>query len=119
MIAPIVLHIPKCAITVPSNKTCLVIVYVCLCVCVHPTYELSQVPTDTGSICAHVFFLNLDHNACVCVKKLLGVKMLIVTNAAGGLNQEYNMGDIMIMKDHINLVGMSGTNPLLGENEKR
>ena len=33
----------------------------------------------------------------VRVMKLLGVKMLIVTNAAGGLNQEYNMGDIMIM----------------------
>ena len=55
----------------------------------------------------------------VRVMNLLGVKMLIVTNAAGGLNQEYNMGDIMIMKDHINLVGMSGTNPLLGENEER
>ena len=37
----------------------------------------------------------------VRVMNLLGVKMLIVTNAAGGLNQEYNMGDIMIMKGHI------------------
>ena len=44
---------------------------------------------------------------------------MIVTNAAGGLNQDYNAGDIMIMKDHINLAGMTGANPLIGENEER
>ena len=55
----------------------------------------------------------------VRVMKLLGVKVIIVTNAAGGLNPDYNMGDIMIMKDHINLAGMTGANPLIGENEER
>ena len=55
----------------------------------------------------------------VRVMKLLGIKVMIVTNAAGGLNPDYNMGDIMIMKDHINLVGMTGANPLIGENEDR
>ena len=55
----------------------------------------------------------------VRVMKLLGIKVMIVTNAAGGLNPDYNMGDIMIMKDHINLVGMTGINPLIGENEER
>ena len=50
--------------------------------------------------------------------KLLGVKVIVVTNAAGGLNPDYNMGDIiiMIMKDHINLAGLLGANSLTGYN---
>ncbi len=55
----------------------------------------------------------------VRVMKLLGVRTLVVTNAAGGLNQSYNMGDIMIMKDHLNFCGMAGFNPLIGGNEDR
>ena len=55
----------------------------------------------------------------VRVMKLLGVHTLIVTNAAGGLNESYSFGDIMIMKDHLNLAGMAGANPLIGENEQR
>ena len=43
----------------------------------------------------------------------------MVTNAAGGHNPDYNMGDIMVMKDHINLALMSGANPLIGDNEDR
>ncbi|KAL9975177.1 hypothetical protein ACROYT_G012304 [Oculina patagonica] len=49
----------------------------------------------------------------------LGVKTLIVTNAAGGLNQSYNVGDIMIVKDHINLAGLTGESPLRGVNDER
>ena len=45
--------------------------------------------------------------------KLLGVKKTIVTNAAGAVNTEYNVGDIMIIKDHLKLTGAS---PLQGKN---
>ena len=50
------------------------------------------------------------------VMKLLGVEMLIVTNAAGGMNPDFKRGDIMIINDHISMVGMSGHNPLMGPN---
>ena len=47
---------------------------------------------------------------------LLGVQVLIVTNAAGGVNMAYRPGEIMIIRDHINLVGMAGLSPLRGPN---
>ncbi|XP_069028849.1 purine nucleoside phosphorylase 6 [Embiotoca jacksoni] len=50
---------------------------------------------------------------------LLGVETLIVTNAAGGLNGAYNVGDIMLIKDHINMPGFAGQNPLCGHNDER
>ncbi|XP_069105980.1 purine nucleoside phosphorylase-like [Argopecten irradians] len=53
------------------------------------------------------------------VMKLLGVKILFVTNAAGGLNQSYEIGDLMILKDHINLPGFAGMTPLRGQNDER
>lgn len=48
--------------------------------------------------------------------KLVGVTHLIATNAAGGLNEKYNVGDIVMIKDHINLMGFAGNNPLQGPN---
>ncbi len=51
------------------------------------------------------------------VMHLLGVKTVILTNAAGGLNQAYRTGDLMLLNDHINFVGMSGNNPLMGPND--
>ncbi len=52
----------------------------------------------------------------VRVMQALGVEILIVTNAAGGLNMTYAPGDVMIIRDHISLVGMAGLNPLRGPN---
>jgi purine nucleoside phosphorylase len=40
----------------------------------------------------------------VRVMRLMGVKLLIVTNAAGGLNPDFNVGDIMVIQDHFGLV---------------
>ena len=46
--------------------------------------------------------------------KLLGIKNLIITNAAGGVNKNLNVGDIVLISDHINFMG---TNPLIGKND--
>ena len=51
------------------------------------------------------------------VMQLLGIGTLIVTNAAGGLNPAFRAGDLMLITDHINLVGMAGLNPLRGPND--
>ena len=51
------------------------------------------------------------------VMHFLGVKTVILTNAAGGLNPGYQVGDLMLLNDHINFVGMSGNNPLVGPND--
>jgi len=48
------------------------------------------------------------------VLKLLGVENLLLSNAAGGVNKEYQVGDLMIIKDHISFFT---PNPLLGKNE--
>ena len=44
----------------------------------------------------------------VRVMKLCGIEQLIVTNAAGGLNPDFRVGDVMILKDHINMPGFTG-----------
>jgi purine-nucleoside phosphorylase len=50
------------------------------------------------------------------VMQRLGIGALILTNAAGGLNPAFQVGDIMLIEDHINFVGMAGVNPLRGPN---
>jgi len=46
----------------------------------------------------------------------LGLEMMFVTNAAGGVNPDFIPGDVMLITDNLNLMGMSGANPLMGPN---
>ncbi len=52
----------------------------------------------------------------VYVLKMLGVKDFVVTNACGGINRQLNVGDLMLITDYINLLGL---NPLIGDNDER
>ncbi len=52
----------------------------------------------------------------VRVMAMLGIKVLILTNAAGGINTRFAAGDLMVLDDHINLMG---SNPLIGPNDER
>jgi purine-nucleoside phosphorylase len=52
----------------------------------------------------------------VRVMKRLGVEILVVTNAAGAINPDFEPGDVMLITDHIGLIGMTGNNPLRGAN---
>ena len=52
----------------------------------------------------------------VRVMQRLGIKILIVTNAAGAIHPDFIPGDVMLITDNLNLAGMSGLNPLIGPN---
>ncbi|XP_053106122.1 purine nucleoside phosphorylase-like [Hemicordylus capensis] len=100
-----------------------------------PNFPHSTVTGHDG----HLIFGELQGKLCVCMKgrfhmyegyplwkvtfpirvfKLLGIETLLVTNAAGALADSYNIGDLMVIRDHINLPGLAGHNPLLGPNEE-
>jgi len=53
----------------------------------------------------------------VRVMQRLGLETLIVTNAAGAINPAFRPGDVMLITDHINLMGMAGVSPLRGPND--
>lgn len=52
----------------------------------------------------------------VRVMQRLGIDTLMVTNAAGAVNPDYMPGELMLIIDHLNLIGMAGLNPLRGPN---
>lgn len=52
----------------------------------------------------------------VRVMQRMGIEMLVVTNAAGAINPDYAPGDLMLITDNLNLIGMMGFNPLVGPN---
>lgn len=100
-----------------------------------PHYATSTVPGHAGRLVigqlaghtvivmqGRVHFYEGHSAQCVTlpirVMQLLGVKTLLVTNAAGGLNPSFRAGDLMVISDQINLVGMTGHNPLVGANEE-
>jgi purine-nucleoside phosphorylase len=51
------------------------------------------------------------------IMQLLGLAGVILTNAAGGINPDFVPGDVMLITDHINFMGMAGATPLRGPNE--
>lgn len=53
----------------------------------------------------------------VRVMRRLGAEYLVVTNAAGGLNETFRTGDLMVLTDHLNIMGMAGQSPLVGPDE--
>lgn len=52
----------------------------------------------------------------VRVMQKLGAEILIVTNAAGAVHPDFSPGELMLISDHINLIGMAGQSPLRGPN---
>ena len=67
---------------------------------------------------AHFYEGHDLHTVTFAVRVLgrLGVKVLILTNAAGGVNTSFSQGALMVIDDHVNLFG---TNPLIGPNDER
>ncbi|VDO04675.1 unnamed protein product [Rodentolepis nana] len=51
--------------------------------------------------------------------KLMGCEYLICTNATGSVHLDYNVGDLMVVKDHISIPALAGFNPLCGPNDER
>jgi len=43
----------------------------------------------------------------------------LILSAAAGVNKDYNVGDIMLIKDHLNFPSLAGNNPLIGHNDER
>lgn len=100
-----------------------------------PNFPISNVPGHTGELVigtlsgqvvvamrgrAHYYegYSMQQVTLPVRVMKELGVETLVVTNAAGGINAAFHAGDLMLVTDHINFLGMAGQSPLRGPNDE-
>lgn len=50
----------------------------------------------------------------IVLMKAFGVELVVLSNAAGGLNNSFRVGNLMMISDHISFLGMAGNNPLVG-----
>jgi hypothetical protein len=77
-----------------------------------------------------IFSVPFQYELCVCLVRihllLLGLSEMIflseisfIFSAAGGVNKGYSVGDIMLIKDHLNFPNLAGNNPLVGHNDER
>lgn len=80
------------------------------------TLEEKQVIVMEGRCHFYEGYSLEDVTLPVRVMKALGIKKLLVSNASGGINAQFSAGDIMLIEDHINLMGV---NPLIGSNDER
>ncbi|KAA3680738.1 purine-nucleoside phosphorylase [Paragonimus westermani] len=64
-------------------------------------------------------YINRQIALPIRVMRLLGVEILFITNAAGGLNPKLSVGDFVVIADHISLSGLTGNNVLTGPNDER
>mmetsp|Transcript_20405 Transcript_20405/g.23422 ORF Transcript_20405/g.23422 Transcript_20405/m.23422 type:complete len:305 (+) Transcript_20405:116-1030(+) len=53
----------------------------------------------------------------VRLMRCIGVKLLMITNAAGGINSDYKVGDVVVIMDHLAIPLLAGNNPLVGPND--
>jgi len=81
--------------------------------------RLEGVPCLIAAGRAHLYegYSAFEASFNVRVFQALGAHTVIITNAAGGLNEAYRPGDLMLITDHIFLPGMVGMNPLVGPND--
>lgn len=78
------------------------------------TFNNKNIVIMQGRLHCYEGYTALETTYPIFVLKELGIKTLIVTNAVGSLNENFDVGDLVVMKDHVNLTGM---NPLVGEND--
>lgn len=83
--------------------------------------RLSNVPVVVMQGRFHFYEGHSMHRVTLPVRVMatMGIETLIVTNAAGGINPAFNVGDIMCISDHIFIPGMAGHHPLIGPNDDR